>query len=322
MSGTRDHEHLQALDGLRAISIGMVLATHLLPLGPKTLRLNEMTGPMGMSLFFALSGFLIMRTLQGDSVAAFAVKRLARIVPLVWLYLGVVALFFGLKGGALLASFALVLNYRTDLMIPLTEHLWSLGVETQFYVFVAALALLGRSALALIWPCCLAITALRVHEGAMIDIVTHLRGDEVLAGACLGCLSFSDRRSRKISPFLWVIAAAFLAATSHPSGAWLQYLRPYAAMALLAAPLRYVAGISYALYIIHPLTAQQGWWNEGSILQRYLLKRPLGLVLTFAAAHLSTVYWERAWTRAARRSIARWRARNVRVPSMARHPAG
>jgi peptidoglycan/LPS O-acetylase OafA/YrhL len=337
-SPTRDHEQLVALDGLRAISIGLVLVTHLVPLGPKELRLNEMTGPMGMSLFFALSGFLIVRTLRADSVAEFVIKRLARILPLAWLYLGVVALLFSLEGPALMASLAFVLNYRTDLMISVTEHLWSLGVETQFYAFVGVLALLGRNALVLVWPCCFAITALRVHDSAMIAVVTHLRGDEVLAGACLGCVSFGERRSGKLSPFLWALAAASWAATSHPSGAWLQYLRPYASMALLAAtlwlrpggllsalgsaPLRYIARISYALYIVHPLTAQHGWWNEGSILERYILKRPAGLVLTFVAAHLSTAYWEQVWTRAVRRWIARLRARRVSPAVAAGHPAG
>ena len=337
-SPIRGHEQLVPLDGLRAISIVLVLVTHLVPLGPNALRLNEMTGSMGMSLFFALSGFLIMRTLRTDSMPEFVIKRLARILPLAWLYLGVVALLFGLQGKALLASLAFVINYRPDLMVPTTEHLWSLGVEMQFYAFVAGLGLLGRKALVLVWPCCLAVSALRVYDGAMIEIATHLRGDEVLAGACLGCVSFGGQRRGKMSPFVWVVAAAFWTATSHPSGAWLQYLRPYASMTLLAAtlslrpssllsalgstPLCYMARISYALYIVHPLTAQHGWWNEGSICERYLLKRPAGLLLTFIAAHLSTFYWEQRWTRAARRWIACLRARKVRTMPAADHAVG
>jgi hypothetical protein len=49
-------ERLPVLDGLRAISILLVLATHMLPIGPKVLRLNETAGAMGMSLFFSLFG--------------------------------------------------------------------------------------------------------------------------------------------------------------------------------------------------------------------------------------------------------------------------
>ena len=47
----RSNDRLTVLDGLRAISIVLVLATHMLPLGPKSLRLNETAGAMGMSLF-------------------------------------------------------------------------------------------------------------------------------------------------------------------------------------------------------------------------------------------------------------------------------
>ena len=47
---------LPVLDGLRAIRILLVLAAHMLPLGPKLLQLNHTAGVMGMSLFFALIG--------------------------------------------------------------------------------------------------------------------------------------------------------------------------------------------------------------------------------------------------------------------------
>src|ERR1700756_2090390 len=62
-SEQEDHG-VPALDGLRAISICLVLAAHLLPLGPKALHLNSTAGPMGMSLFFVLSGYLIISTLK------------------------------------------------------------------------------------------------------------------------------------------------------------------------------------------------------------------------------------------------------------------
>lgn len=87
-------EHLAVLDGWRGISILLVLATHLLPLGPKAWRLNEMTGPMGMALFFTLSGFLITRFLQRDAgLIDFLSRRLFRIVPLAWLTLTVIMVF-------------------------------------------------------------------------------------------------------------------------------------------------------------------------------------------------------------------------------------
>jgi peptidoglycan/LPS O-acetylase OafA/YrhL len=72
--------------------------------------------------------------------------------------------------------------------------------------------------------------------------------------------------------------------------------------------LRYIAAISYALYVIHPLTVQ-GWMNTGGTLDRYLLKRPLSFIATFAAAHVSTFYWEQFWQRLGRDWISRRRRR-------------
>ena len=62
----------------------------------------------------------------------------------------------------------------------------------------------------------------------------------------------------------------------------------------------YIARISYALYVYHMLMIW-GWMNDGSTMERYLLKRPLSFALTFAAAHVSTFYWERYWQTLARR---------------------
>ncbi|WP_245350534.1 acyltransferase [Bradyrhizobium sp. UFLA03-84] len=312
-----------ALDGLRAISICLVLAAHLFPLGPKSLQLNSTAGPMGMSLFFALSGYLIIRTLRAASVLEFVVKRISRILPLAYLYLALVFLAFGLSRQAMLYHLGFILNYRTDQMIPVTEHLWSLCVEVHFYIFVTALAgFAGRKSLIVVWPCCVAITAIRILQNAPIEIATHLRIDEILIGACVATLPLR-RLGASTSLFAWSIAAALWAASSHPESNSLQYFRPYATGLLLWAtlsqppnklivllsskPLSYVATISYALYIFHPLTAH-GWWADGSISQRYLLKRPIGLAIALLAAHLSTFYWERLWIQAARRHLNSRRA--------------
>jgi peptidoglycan/LPS O-acetylase OafA/YrhL len=76
-----------ALDGWRGISILLVLAGHLFPLGPKYLKMNECIASLGMAIFFTLSGFLITTTLlYRPSVAEFLIRRLCRIVPLAWLF--------------------------------------------------------------------------------------------------------------------------------------------------------------------------------------------------------------------------------------------
>ena len=96
----------------------------------------------------------------------------------------------------------------------------------------------------------------------------------------------------------------------------MNYLRPYLAATLVgiamharfavlstileSRPAAYIARISYALYIWHPLMVF-GWMNTGSDLVRYLIKRPVSYVLTWAAAHTSTFWWEAPFQRMARR---------------------
>jgi peptidoglycan/LPS O-acetylase OafA/YrhL len=316
---------LPSLDGLRAISILLVLAAHMLPLGPKWLQLNSTAGTMGMSLFFALSGFLITSTLkQNSNVQEFLMKRFARIAPLAYAYVLVLVALQSIDGDAALWTMSFFLNYSHAHIAGANGHFWSLCVEVQFYAAIAMIVLLlGPKGLWIIWPACLMVTGLRIGAGNYISIVTHLRADEILAGACVATLPIDSRSEETKAPLLLIcLAVVIWVLTCHPGTGSVQYLRPYASAALLAVfvwyagsalhdvlsshPLRYIAAISYALYVIHPLTLQ-GWMNTGGSLERYLLKRPLSFIATFAAAHVSTFYWERLWQRAGKDWIARRR---------------
>jgi hypothetical protein len=150
MSATRSDHSLLVLDGLRAISILLVLACHLLPLGPATLELNGMAGSMGMSLFFVLSGFLITSgLLRNPNVQEFVARRLARILPLVYAYTLVVFLVFTFQPKALFWTNLFTVNYFTQYLDPdWSAHLWSLCVEIHFYLTIALVVLLfGRRGL-------------------------------------------------------------------------------------------------------------------------------------------------------------------------------
>ncbi|MGV8988682.1 MAG: acyltransferase family protein [Cypionkella sp.] len=84
-------DYISELDGIRAMSILLVLAAHLLPLSPARFELNGMAGLMGMSLFFCLSGFLITRFLfEHPDVRTFLIRRIARIYPLLVVYAALV----------------------------------------------------------------------------------------------------------------------------------------------------------------------------------------------------------------------------------------
>ena len=314
-------QRIPVLDGWRAISILLVLGAHLLPLGPKWMQMNYAAGAMGMALFFTLSGFLIVSFLaDGAPLGLFMMKRLARIVPLCWVAILVLATWQTYAYDTVLRNLLFVANLPPADLLRGGEHLWSLGVEMQFYVLAAALCLFfGRRGLLLVPALGLAVTIARVAAGETLSIVTWHRVDEIFAGGTLalivlGRLGEKTRRWLMRMPF-WP-AAIFLLAASHPESGALQYFRPYAAALMVASSLRdaprwverflvsrpmgYIAEISYALYIIHGVLSAT-WLGQGDRLEKYL-KKPLLFAATFALAHLSTFYFEKPINRAVRRA--------------------
>lgn len=287
---------------------------------------------MGMSLFFALSGFLIVSTLRDNpDIQEFIVKRLSRIVPLAYAYTFLVFLFIYYDPADMLWTATFLVNYFPEHLNSYNAHFWSLCVEVQFYVAIALIIIcLGEKGIWIVWPACLTITALRILEGAYIHIQTHLRGDEILIGACVATLYRSSwsRRAKHAAVPIFMVAGLLWFISSSPYSGWCQYFRPYATASLLAAALclgdnliaaalssrlmRYIAATSYALYVIHPITIH-GWWNEGSVFDRYILKRPISVVMTFGLAHLSTFYWERPWLQAGRHWIKQRRMRRAQA---------
>lgn len=308
------HSRYAVLDGWRGISILFVLATHMLPLGPHGWG-NSFLGVVGMSLFFTLSGFLITSTLlERPDIPSFLIRRGCRILPLAVLYATVALLLQGSEPAYYLPHYLFVTNYDGPHTTRLTSHFWSLCVEVHFYIFVALLVLFGGRRPLLLLPLVgVIITAFRVAHGAYVSVETHSRVDEILAGASLA-LVHAGRLAPGVKGLLTrapqVLLAALLVLSSYPDLPAMNYLRPYCAAALVGstlwrpanglsrtlscAPLRYIATISYALYVVHKVT-MFGWLGTGLWPVRYLVKRPISFVVTFALAHLSTFHYERWW---------------------------
>jgi peptidoglycan/LPS O-acetylase OafA/YrhL len=278
-----------------------------------------MVGSIGMSLFFTLSGFLITSTLlKSPDVVSFFIRRFCRILPLAYLTVVVSLLIQGDGWRFYFAHFLFLVNYDYAHLTTLTGPYWSLCVEVHFYLFIGLLvALTGRRGLLFLPLVALIVTAFRIRNGEGINIKTHARVDEILSGATLAliwgdCLGHAGRVAARVlraSP-AWILIA-LLTASGHPLSGPMQYPRPYLAAWLVGHTLyaegtvwawlrlrvlRYIAEISYALYLIHPLS-MYGWLGSGGTVVRYL-KRPLCFVITFGLAHLSTYTLERqaiAW---------------------------
>jgi peptidoglycan/LPS O-acetylase OafA/YrhL len=310
-----EKERFKVLDGWRGLSILLVLAAHLLPLGPKAWDLNVATGLLGMVFFFILSGFLVTHFLLSRyGVAEFLIRRFFRILPLVWLYLTLVFLVTPVSIQVALSNYLFYGNYPPGKFISTTPHMWSLCVEVHFYIGVALLVgALGKRGLSLIPLLLLFFSLLRVIDGAHYSIVTHLRIDEILAGATLALIyngKFGRGLRNVLARLSLPVVLILLLVSCHPDSGFMGYLRPYFAAMVVGAtlfrPTRtpgirllqhkvlfYIATISFALYVIHPFLMQT-WLGSGETLERYA-KRPLLLAVLFVLAHLSTFYYEQKW---------------------------
>ncbi|HWZ05312.1 MAG TPA: acyltransferase family protein [Bradyrhizobium sp.] len=140
------------IDGLRAVSILLVVAYHAQPWLVRG-------GFIGVDIFFVISGFLITRIILSEAKAgtfsslAFYARRVRRIFPALIVVLATTYLIgwiillpdgFALLGKSTAAGVAFVSNLfqlnQTGYFAPDAAenpllHLWSLGIEEQFYIF-------------------------------------------------------------------------------------------------------------------------------------------------------------------------------------------
>jgi peptidoglycan/LPS O-acetylase OafA/YrhL len=145
-------ERIPSLDGLRALSIAIVVASHRAEIyDPKDPRFNAAwailaNGQIGVSIFFVISGFLITSLLLGESdrngrisLRDFYLRRALRILPPYYVFL--VSILIAVRIGWIvvpykewLASALFYWNYAPFAKSWWLGHTWSLCVEEQFYL--------------------------------------------------------------------------------------------------------------------------------------------------------------------------------------------
>lgn len=142
--------YIYSLNGLRAISILLVIISHVLEQNfadTKSIwKLALLNGGLGVHIFFVLSGFLITTMLLREeskyetvSLKQFYLRRLFRIFP-AYYFLLFIYLLLQLNGTIHLSTFSWFtsLSYlkftNWQLDWP-TAHFWSLSIEECFYLF-------------------------------------------------------------------------------------------------------------------------------------------------------------------------------------------
>lgn len=190
-SGEHVHssQYSPALDGLRAICISVVLLYHLDPGG------WFRGGYLGVSVFFALSGFLIVRNLATEvsttgrvDVVRFWSRRVQRLAPATLATVAAVLVFTkitergwstnGLFGSTLAAAFSMMNGHvihvgRQNVLYILGPlgPMWSLAVEEQFYFAIAVLFVVarGRNTLRTVTIVLCAVTVASVAVSASLN---------------------------------------------------------------------------------------------------------------------------------------------------------
>ncbi len=201
------------LDGLRALSIALVMFSHGAETAgsPLPLRVQALAsyGGRGVNVFFVISGFLITLLLLREegrtgcvSLRAFYARRAFRILPAYFAYLGFVLLLTQ-SGAAQLRPiyWAAAMTYTMNFLPHfgfgwLVGHTWSLSVEEHFYLlWPPALVLLGRQrARSLLLVIFATAPVVRYSIWAMhrdwfdIDFATPARMDTIAAGCLLAYL--------------------------------------------------------------------------------------------------------------------------------------
>jgi peptidoglycan/LPS O-acetylase OafA/YrhL len=338
------------IDGLRALAVGLVVAYHAFP----EIRT---AGFIGVDIFFVISGYLITGIILGGlqagtfSLSAFYARRVRRIVPALLVILAACGLLgwltlFPEELRQLGRSIAWCAPFLANMFFARTGtgyfdrgmestpllHLWSLGVEEQFYFAWPVLMMLvvqqgvTMRALIAVTAVSLAVSIWGVwHAPLQYFYLPASRAWELAAGAMLAAW-----RANSPAPARSLAATGSLAGTlliaaivvlfdaaSAPSviasvvataGAalliWAGPLAPVNRQILASPPMRFIGRISYPLYLWH--------WPLFSFAQIILGHAPepalAGCLILFAtAAAYATCRWVEApirYRKGDRRTVA------------------
>jgi len=320
------------LDAVRGIAAMMVVMFHYTVRygalwGDPAAPFHATFGYLGVQVFFGVSGFVILMTLERCRTASdFVLARASRLFPAYWV--------------AVLATFAVLLafplpdrvpSWRQGLVnltmlqafvsVPHVDGVyWSLEVELVFYAWMLALFAAGwmrhaRALMALWLALSIAtlLAALVAHRGVPMLASRYLLVD-YSAFFSIGAAAYLDFRDRRIAPPTWGLFA--LAAVAGWLAGGLPGLAVAAGMVLLFAllvrrkagllnlsPLVFLGTVSYPLYLLHQ--------NIGYVILRNLRAQgvdygwalALACVVTLAAATALTFGLERP----AQRRLRAWR---------------
>ena len=176
---------IPALEGLRALSIGLVILGHAIGFRRSfVFRYFFVHAELGVRIFFIISGFLITTLLLSEkatfgniSLKLFYIRRALRILPAFCVFVATVFILscvriLDIPSRVWLFVLTYTVNFGTSVWV--LGHLWSLSVEEQFY---------------LLWPVavrfassrkCSEIAALAIFSGIFIRALFVITGIQLI----------------------------------------------------------------------------------------------------------------------------------------------
>ncbi len=309
---------IHSLQGLRAVCISLVVLSHLSGTQhfPRSYLL-EIYGNLGVRIFLVVSGYLITAQLLKErersgsiSLKRFYARRTLRIFPAAYVFMVVVAItqWKVLSGPNILTAFTYTVNYYQH-GHHIFGHLWSLGVEEQFYLlWPLTLLLFYRRRLWIILAAIAAGPPMRILFWLLWGIagLNHpfpVFMDALAMGGALSMLEPSLSQFQRRFESRWFVIVPGVTALLPAMQLWSTRVYEVAGLSALhlgiALSLKHVISRRYALLNIRPVMWlgaisyslylwQQPFLNRGlsAIWTAFPLNLALSIVLATASYHL------------------------------------
>jgi len=346
--------HLPGLNGIRAIAaIAVVISHTTLALGSFGLVATifgsgGQGGPKGLllaaggvSMFFALSGFLITYLLSLEkektreiNIRNFYLRRIFRIWPLYYLFIASCLLTytaFNIQYDAGPLPFYIFLLANVPLIIgqtmPFMTHLWSIGVEEQFYLFWPWLARVTTDKLlklTIVMIVCLYVLKLMFYVlfrkfgiETPYTAINVTRFHIMLIGAAGALLYYKNSSYLKYATNIytqmacWTLMGLLVINRFNISSLVDNEIIALVTVAIILAQINrtnmiidldrgamdFLGKISYGIYVIHPLVifvlAQNLPTFHESTLANYLFVYAAVMALTIGLSYLSYRFYEK-----------------------------
>ena len=332
--------YLPGLNGIRAIALLVVLYCHICLFiegfgFQRNVLPTSMKGSLAVTLFFVLSGFLITHLILKEKdkngtvdIKSFYFRRALRIWPI---YFIVLFLSLMLHYDTIIHSqnvplklllysfFATNVAFVTNLSIVGLTHLWSVGVEEQFYLFWPWIIKKVKKPLpvlvALFVVLQIILVLLRFFEfGVFFDFFFQSRFDSMIMGAGVAYLAYTNHpilsffklKATQVICWIMFVVPFFVTSKWIPDIIENQFFSFFYAiiiynvsfnantiLRLENAIFNWIGKISYGAYVYHMLVLNSvGILVKGKLTNPWLLI-PLTILPTLVVAHFSYIYIEK-----------------------------